>query len=127
MGADCSQNLSGQELARAPEWNASSSVSYTRPLLDNYEWTVSLDLIYSDSYFADVDLDDNTQQDDYTMLNARIALGAISDDWQLALRGTNLTDETVMTGTVDLPFTRGAYGARILAPRSYFLDLKASF
>jgi iron complex outermembrane receptor protein len=127
VDADCSQDLAGEELARAPAWNASGSISYTRPFLEKFEWTLNLDLVYSDSYFADVDLDANTQQDDYTMLNARVALRTIAGGWQVGLRGTNLTDENVMTGTVDLPFTRGAYGARILPPRSYFLDLKASF
>ena len=127
QGPDCSQDLSGKKLARAPQWNASGSLSYRRPWLDSYEWTANLDLIYSDRYFADIDLDANTQQDAYTMFNARIALGTIGGGWQVGLRGTNLTDENVMTGTVDLPFTRGAYGARILPPRSYFLDVKASF
>lgn len=61
------------------------------------------------------------------MVNARIALGAIASGWQVDLRGTNLSDETVMTGNVDVPFTRGVYGARILQPHSYFLDLKVSF
>ena len=127
VGADCSQDLAGEELARAPEWNASGSIVYTRPLLDKLEWTANLDLIYSDSYFTDIDLDSNTHQDDYTMVNARIALGTIANGWQVGFRGTNLTDETVMTGNVDVPFTRGVYGARILPPRSYYLDLKASF
>jgi outer membrane receptor protein involved in Fe transport len=127
QGANCSQDLSGENLARAPDWNASGSIIYARPLSDELELTLNLDLVYSDSYFTDIDLDHNTYQDAYTMVNARISLGAIASGWQVGLRGTNLTDETVMTGNVDVPFTRGVYGARILQPRSYFLDLKLSF
>ena len=73
-----------------------------------------------------MEIDASTYQDGYTMVNARVALGTTASRWQVSLRGTNLGDETVMTGTVDLPFTRGAYGARILPPRSYFLDIRAS-
>jgi len=127
QGTACTQDLAGQPLARAPEWNASSSIIYTRPVSDNLEWTVNLDLIYSDSYFTDIDLDSNTFQEDYTMVNARIALGTIAKDWQVGFRGSNLTNETVMTGNVDVPFTKGVYGTRLLPPRSYYLDLKVSF
>jgi outer membrane receptor protein involved in Fe transport len=127
VGANCTQDLSGETLARAPDWNASGSIIYNRPLFDEFELTLNLDLIYSDSYFTDIDLDTNTYQDAYTMVNARIALGPSVGGWQVGLRGTNLSDETVITGHADVPFTRGSYGARILPPRSYFLDLKVSF
>jgi iron complex outermembrane receptor protein len=125
--AGCKQDLSGNTLSRSPKWNASASAGYAIPWREHLVWKFGLDLIYSDEYYTDTDLDINTLQDGYTLANARISLGDVAQRWQVALRGTNLTDEVAATGSLDLPFLAGAYGAAVIPPRSYFLDLKAGF
>jgi iron complex outermembrane receptor protein len=124
---DCLQDLTGKEMSKAPQWNANASALYTLPMADTMEWQFGLDLIYSDEHFTDIDLDDSSHQDAYTLINARIALADVGGRWQVNFRGTNLGDETVMTGSVDLPFLAGAFGGRVIDPRRYFIDLKASF
>jgi iron complex outermembrane receptor protein len=126
-GADCQQNLSGKRLSRSPKWNASASAGYSLPWREHLVWKLGLDLIYSDEYYTDTDLDPNALQDAYTLVHARISLGDINQRWQVTVRGSNLTDEVAATGSLDLPFLAGAYGASIIAPRSYFLDITAGF
>lgn len=57
-------------------------------------------------------LDPATIQDSYTKLNARVALSGIDRNWELALVGRNLTDETVVGYTGDTPLARNLFGAR---------------
>ncbi len=63
----------------------------------------TLDLIYSDEYLTTPSLDPRFQQDAYTKINARIALSGDSDNWELALIGKNLTDESIVPYANGLP------------------------
>ncbi len=90
-------DLKGETREFTPEIQASFTADYVYMLSDALELRSTLDLIYSDDYLASPTLDPNLEQDSYTKVNARIALGAADGKWDVALVGKNLTDEEVVT------------------------------
>lgn len=122
-------DVSGQTREFTPEWTGSVTADYVHILSDALEFRSTLDLIYSDSYLTSPTLDPRTEQDAYTKVNLRLALGASDGQWEVALVGKNLTDEEVMTFSNQLPvssnFTDGdstAYYAFYDRPRSVALQ-----
>jgi iron complex outermembrane receptor protein len=88
-----------------PEWSGVGSADFYYPFANSLIFTATVDLIYSDDYFAAPDLDPNVKQDSFWKLNARIGLGDVDDSWDIALVGTNLTDEEIVTFANDVPLT----------------------
>lgn len=122
-------DISGETREFTPEWTGSLTADYIRPLGDALEFRSTLDLIYSDDYFTSPTLDPRTEQDSYTKVNLRLALGASDGQWEVALVGKNLTDEEVMSFSNQLPtsttFTQNtgtAYYAFYDRPRSVALQ-----
>jgi outer membrane receptor protein involved in Fe transport len=95
----------GETREFAPEYTASFTADYATSLTDALEFRGSLDLIYSDDYFASPTLDPNLEQDSYTKVNARVSIGAADGKWDVALVGKNLTDEEVISFGNTLPTT----------------------
>ncbi len=90
-------DLKGEAREFTPEIQASFTADYVHMLSDALELRGTIDLIYSDDYLASPTLDPNLEQDSYTKVNARVALGAADGKWEVALVGKNLTDEEVVT------------------------------
>lgn len=90
-------DIEGETREFTPEIQASFTADYVYMLSDALELRATLDLIYSDDYLASPTLDPNLEQDSYTKVNARVALGAADGKWEVALVGKNLTDEEVVT------------------------------
>jgi iron complex outermembrane recepter protein len=127
-------DVSGKTREFTPEWTGSLTADYIRPLSDALEFRSTLDLVYSDSYFTAPTLDPRTEQDSYTKVNLRLALGASDGQWEVALVGKNLTDEEVMSFSNELPVsssftgdTGTAYYAFYDRPRSVALQGKLRF
>lgn len=95
-----------------PELQGNVGWDYGIGLSNGMKVTNTLDVIYSDKYFATPDLDSKMEQSSYVKLNARIALSGVNGIWELALIGKNLTDETITTYANGLPLatllTRGS-------------------
>lgn len=127
-------DISGKTREFTPEWSGSLTADYVHSLSDALEFRSTLDLIYSDSYYTAPTLDPRTEQDSYTKVNLRLALGSSDGQWEVALVGKNLTDEEVMSFSNQLPvsnsFTGGegtAYYAFFDRPRSVALQGKLRF
>lgn len=86
-----------------PEYQGYAGIDYQRGLNNGWRFSHSLDLIYSDRYFTTPSLDPRMVQSAYVKLNARIALAAADDRWELALIGKNLTSERVIRYANGLP------------------------
>jgi len=92
-------------------------------LLARYEWEVAESLIMSlqasASHTGDHYLDTLNvafEEQDYTLVDARLGLAAREGDWNLTFWGKNLTDETFRQGVFPLFSSRNFYLNR---PRSY--------
>ncbi len=127
-------DVSGETREFTPEWTGSLTADYVHNLSDALELRSTLDLIYSDSYLTAPTLDPRTEQDAYTKVNLRLALGSSDGQWEVALVGKNLTDEEVITFSNQLPvsttFTGDqgtAYYAFYDRPRSVALQGKLRF
>jgi iron complex outermembrane recepter protein len=96
----------------APEWTGVVGATYSLPLGNSLNLSFAADVMYSASYLTSLTLDPRTEQDAYTKLNARVSLGGVNQQWEVALIGRNLTDETVVGYSGDTPLARNLFGAR---------------
>ena len=104
-------DYAGQTNQLSPEWTGVIGGEYGIPV-GGLNLTIGADVVFSSSYITSLTLDPATIQDSYTKLNARVALSGIDRNWELALVGRNLTDETVVGYTGDTPLARNLFGAR---------------
>jgi iron complex outermembrane receptor protein len=115
-------DLSGNRLARTPEFMLAGGVDYNVALtpvltLDarvEYQWQDDMPwLVENTAYEAS-----------YGLLDARIALASRADGWEVALFGKNLTDELYRVDAI--PFLGDVF-SRFGAPRSYGVQFSKSF
>lgn len=95
-----------------PETQGNLGVDYTINFSNGLKLVSTIDLIYSDDYLTTPSLDPRMKQDAYSKINARIALSDNNEQWELALIGKNLTDESIVPYANGLPVastvTRGS-------------------
>lgn len=115
-------DLSGNRLARTPEFRLTGGADYTIPIngdlsLDTrveYQWQDEMPWLVENTVF----------EDSYGLLDARVALQAREEQWEVALFGKNLTDELYRLDAI--PFLGDVF-SRFGAPRSYGVQFTKSF
>ncbi len=122
-------NMAGNDLG-APEYTFSLNGTYV------YALTPDLDLTFRGEYYRQGDQYVNIDQtrpenlqEGYELLNARIVLTPSDRDWEVAIWGKNLTDETYNVRTFDLlanPFVGQLFNI-LGAPKTYGVSVKKSF
>jgi len=119
-------DASGESLLRAPDWSFFTSLAYDFTVGNAI---VPLVVTYShkSSYFFDFSIEPETaalEQDDYGLLSARLSYLSSDESWELALWGSNLTDEEYFDDVVaNGAGVRGSWGA----PRTYGVALAYNF
>jgi len=86
-------DLSGNELVRAPEWAASAAIIYEQPLRDVGRLSARLEYAYRSSYFFTPDNDPAFGQDSFGLLNLLVRLESPNNQWYAFASGRNLTSE----------------------------------
>src|SRR3546814_2856258 len=76
----------------APDWSGSASVTYEWDLSNSLQGRFNIGAKYMSDYNTGSDLDVEKHQDAYTVVNARVGIGASDNRWSLELWGTNITD-----------------------------------
>jgi len=104
------QDLSGSATSVAPRWTSSFGVNYELNLIDGYVINIDMDAKYSDSYLASSFGDPASSEKSYTYVNAALQLRPVSDRWEIALVGRNLTDKFVSMGGHDTVGTGSGTG-----------------
>ena len=124
----------GMRKEYTPEMQANIGASWVGDISEGVMLNASLDLAYMDEYLYAANLDPRSKQDAYTMVNARIALSNSQGDWEVALIGRNLSDETVINFGGNTPLggtlTGGlgnSYYAFVNRPRNVALQAKYNF
>lgn len=115
-------DLSGNRLARTPEFRFTGGADYTMPInselsLDTrveYQWQDTMPWLVENTVY----------EDSYGLLDARVALLAREAQWEVALFGKNLTDELYRLDAI--PFLGDVF-SRFGAPRSYGVQFAKSF
>ncbi len=126
MPSGSTQDLSGKELAFAPDLSASLTPTVTLPFFGQL-LQFAVDWLYMGDQYTDIDLDPNTFVAAHSTYSARIALSDPEGSWRLAIGGTNLGDDDYATQVVDTAFFPGAYGVTQQAGRRVFASFQFNF
>jgi iron complex outermembrane receptor protein len=89
------QDLTGERRNFSPEWQTSVAADWTQAMANGLEWYVGGSWSWVDEHNAGTSSNNNPQseQDSYSLLNARVGLRSASGNWDVTLFGENLTDE----------------------------------
>lgn len=90
------QDLSGEQLEKAPEWSSALFAEYSRPVLDGLRFGTRVDAFYKDDSSLDFSQDENLKIDGYWIYNLRLSLDGRDDRWTVALGLFNIGDEQVI-------------------------------
>ncbi len=118
VDSSCTQDLAGEPLANAPEWNVSSYIQYDATLPLDLVGVVRLEHSYIDSFYLEEDLDPHLKNDAVDLVNLRMTLSNPERSWELSLWGRNLLDEQYYAFGLDIP-TLGGY-AGVVAPEATY-------
>ena len=89
-GRFTSQDLSGEPLVRAPNWQANFGFDYSLPVGRDMKLNISSDNVYSSRYLADLLGRSDMYQSAFLKADATVALQAEDDSWEVALIGNNI-------------------------------------
>jgi len=125
------QDLSGRRLPFVPEWHVEATPNLTLPVeiaKRPLDLTLALDVLFQTNQYLDTDLDPNTRQDAYTLVNGRIGVSTTDGSASLTLRVTNLTNADVAYLIADLPiFFPGGYFTSQEFQRNWSLEAAIRF
>jgi iron complex outermembrane receptor protein len=116
--SSCTQDLAGEPLANAPEWNVSSYVQYDAALPLDLVGVVRLEHSYIDSFYLEEDLDPHLKNEAVDLVNLRMTVSDIDRSWEVAVWGRNMLDEHYYAFGLDIP-TLGGY-AGVVAPEATY-------
>ena len=111
----------------APEWSGNVSATYEWDFGSSLVGRFNVGAKYMSDYNTGSDLDPQKAQDAYTLVNARVGVGAKSGRWMLEFWGQNLTDETYKQVGIDAPIQTGSWNAFLGAPRTYGMTLRLRY
>ena len=111
--------------ANSPENTSALSLIYSAPMLNGMT-TFRLDYSNQDESFADIQNTQELLQEANDMINARLAYES-SSNWEVALFGTNLSDERVIEGGTSNIASFGHAEATYTRPREYGVSLRLNF
>ena len=107
------QDLTGERRNFSPEWQTSLTGDWTQTLASGMQWFVGGSWSWFDEQNAGTSSNANPQseQDSYSIVNARVGLRSASGNWDVTLFGNNLTDEDYCTTIFEQAFGEplGAY------------------
>ncbi len=102
-----------------PRWQANASLTYEWDFSDRLMGRAYLGARHTADHNTGSDLDPQKFQEAYTLVDARLVLGARNRRWAVELWGRNLTDETYSQVGFDAPIQTGSWNAFLGAPRTY--------
>jgi iron complex outermembrane receptor protein len=116
--------LSGGVVSFAPAWSASLAATYEHRLTDQLKFRTNVSAKFTSKYNTGSDLDPLKAQGAFTLVNARIGIGAPNDRWSVELWGQNLAnkqyEQVAFAGTLQ----PNQVDAFLGAPRTYGLTLR---
>lgn len=121
----------GKDLPRAPEFSGAVGVDYFLDLDNLGEIRFNASYAYvgdNQLTLSEFPVSELTTQDSYELLNSRITWSLGEErPWQIALWGTNLTDEVIRVTAYDSLSFVGLYSTQRNTPRMYGIDVSYSF
>lgn len=96
-GRFTAQDLTGNPLVRAPEWQLNATIDYELPVGNSHMVRLGAAGMYTSKYLTALARPDYFYQDGYATVDANIAFGDRDDAWEVALIGRNLSNR-ITTG-----------------------------
>ena len=90
---DTGDTLSGNKLARTPEWSLTTALRYFRDLTGAGKLSARLEYNYRGGVFYSVDNNPDFAQSAFGLVNLFLRFDAASEKWYAFLTGRNLADE----------------------------------
>lgn len=127
-------DYTGTRATFAPKWSGNAAIDVKYPMGDTLELALNVNVDFSSKYRSGNVLDPFTDQPAYAKLGARIALGHVDDNWEIALVGRNLTDKRIILTSGTLPLsttltsnTGTAYTGIFDRPRNIAVQVQGRF
>ena len=98
-------DYTGTRATFAPKWSGSAALDLNQPVGESMKFSANINVDYSSSFRAGNVLDPFTEQAPYAKLGARIGLGAIDGQWEIAVVGRNLTNRRIVLTAGQLPLS----------------------
>jgi iron complex outermembrane receptor protein len=122
------QDLEGNSLPQAPDWQFSFSGEYSFPISSSLEITARADYKWQDAIFFDLFNNPLNTQESYGLLNASLSIGTNDGNWSLTAFARNALDERYVSQSLTaasdtVPSRVGQLGA----PRQYGVTLSHRF
>lgn len=114
----------GNELPLAAAESFTLLARYRKQLTESYELVTQLDGKFNGNYELNAENLAWLSQDAYTLVNARISLLELENNWEVAVWGKNLTDERFAIGSYSL---FGAFPVSYNAPRTYGVSFRYEY
>jgi iron complex outermembrane receptor protein len=110
-----------------PENKASFGLQYEFTLGNGGTVTPRIDAFYTDQMYANAVNAPTNLIEDYTVVNGRLTWRSGTDEWQVALEATNLTDEYYYVTLFDLASAAGYIHGQPSRPREWAMTVSRSF
>jgi iron complex outermembrane receptor protein len=118
--------LPGSTGSFAPEWTGSGGMTYQWPVGSSLQGSVAVNAKYTSSYSTSTLLDPRGVQSAYTLVDARISLGAINKQWTVELWGKNLTNRLYYQASFGPALQGQRYAGFLAPPRTFGITLRAA-
>lgn len=115
------------ELVKTPKWTLNFGGEYTVPLGASFGATLRADYSYRTRTEHVADNNPLLTQDAYGLLNLRLSFAPNDGPWELAVFGTNMTDELYITNGLSQFDTLGSTDATYGRPREWGVMAKWAF
>jgi iron complex outermembrane receptor protein len=117
-------NLEGNSLSNAPELSINGLLRYEIPVRGDWLVTMQTDFSWQDEIFTDISSEPAFTVEDYSIVNARLALGAEDGTWEFALWGQNIFDEEYVTHQWEELATSGYFARYYGLPATYGVSFR---
>lgn len=119
-------NLDTQAM-KTPEWNGSLGATYTWEVSNDVSIALHGDWTYQSKTYQDIQNTEMIASPAYSLFNARLTYTNEDGNWEVALFGTNLTDQAYITGGYQALASFGLADVLYGRPREWGLTFKKRF
>jgi len=110
-GADGQCDYTGKTDQLVAKWQGNLALDYVHGVTNSLEFRGSADIFAQSKYFISSTLDPDQVQGGYAKVNLRVAIGDISNRWEVAVLGENLFDTITSPYGGQAPLAYASFGA----------------
>lgn len=115
------------DLVKTPEWSFSAGLQYSTEIDGRWQITLRGDYSYRSTVQHVASNDPLLEQPGYDLVNLRAAFGPVDESWEVAVFGTNVTDELYITNGLSQRDTLGTTDVSFGRPQEWGVSLSARF